>query len=102
MDFLGGILDDIRGVGDDIFGFFDSSIGKAVGRGLLNINKQSEEARAAAKNFDLRKDFDNGYYTEFRSKDRGQDLRSEDFYSTERQWLQRLQHFSGVVKETKV
>ncbi len=100
-DFFGGILDDIRGVGDDVFDFFDSSLGKALGKGVIGLTKKDEKEGSRGSP-SLSEGFVATGSGEFSPRSRGADLTSEDFASAEVQWLKRLQRFAGLNTGTEV
>ena len=93
MDFFGGILDNIRSVGDDVNGFFDTAIGQAVGRGLVGGQRNNNQER---KGISLEEGFARGTDRSFQPSGEGRSLESVDFSSYESEWLQRLRKFSTL------
>lgn len=93
----GGILDSIRDIGNDVSGFFDSSIVKGLST-AYTFGSQKQEVQKRQLNYmpvdgvrDLTRE------TDF--------IESEDFSRVEAEWMERLRRFSGLnaaVKDTEV
>lgn len=98
-EFFGGIFDSLRSVGDDISGFFDSSLGQAVakgGRALFEDDRESSMKPNFRENF-----VEVGSSNFSPTRDLGYE-RSNNFSNTEIEWYKRLQRFAGIVQGTEV
>lgn len=97
MDIFGGIFDDIRSVGDDVSGFFKTSLGQAVGKAgkALLTNEENKNKPSFRENFvDVGSNrFD---ATDTRAE------RSNNFSETEIAWYKRLERFRSMVNATEV
>lgn len=97
-DFFGGILDSIRGSGDDISGFFDSAIGQAVAKGATGGFGSQEKKKPV----DINDGMVGVSAGSFNPGDTRAKAKSSDWSSTEIEWLRRLQRFSGLSTGTEV
>lgn len=97
-DFFGGILDSVSSVGDDVQGFFNSSIGQAVAKGVSGAygDKKQKELKWN-EGFMGQKEYDS-----FNAGKADQAPTSKDFHEVERQWLIRMKKFAGLSDDTAV
>ena len=98
-DFFGGIFDSIRSGANDASGFFSSTLGEAslkAGASMLKDKNKTPDFRRVDENFAASS-----------SAQRAPELgynKSEDFSTTEVEWLRRLERFSGLAssKDAKI
>jgi hypothetical protein len=94
---FGGIFDSLRSVGDDISGFFDTSLGQAVAKGGKALFETNTERMRPS----LTENFVGVGGGNFNSTET-KETKSNDFSATEVAWLNRLNRFRSMVKETEV
>ena len=91
----GGILDSIRDIGDDVSGFFNSTLGKGLSTAYSygNQKQQVQTKRTNVIGTEGYTPADLTRETDF--------IESEDFRRIEAQWLDRLKQFSGLNEMAK-
>lgn len=93
----GGILDSIRDIGNDVSGFFDSSLTKGLSTAYMQGSKTQEVQKRQMNYMPVDGVRDLTRETDFNE--------SEDFSRVEAEWMERLKRFSGLtapVKDTEV
>lgn len=98
-DTFSGIFDDLRDVGNSISGFFDTALGQATAKGLSTLTSGTKRNIPSNALDEGKVTISLGAFQ--RTPDVGY-LKSNDFSTTERQWLERLQRFSAFVDKTEV
>jgi len=99
-DAFGGIFDDLRSVGDSISGFFDTSIGQALGKSAgTTLKGMGQEKAQLATPKSRFMELGQGAFNN--TPDVGYN-KSNDFSRVESEWLQRLQRFANIVNSTEV
>ena len=86
---FGGILDDLKSLGDDPLNFFDTVLGQGVAKGFAAGDTKAEQEKKNPKQ----------WFNEDLGTRQNEDLRpdmSENFNEIEYQWMKRLQRFSGL------
>ncbi len=97
-DFFGGILDSLRGVGDDASAFFDSAIGQALAKGVKGGTGSSKKKKEVS----LDDGFYNGNARFSPTEDNTPVAKSADYSRLEVEWLQRMHRFAGLNTGTDV
>jgi hypothetical protein len=95
----GGILDSIRSIGDDVSGFFDTTLGKGLTSAFAQGNAKSEVKTRRTNEINTM-----GYAPADLTRETDYNL-SEDFSRIEAEWLERLKKFAGLnemVKDSEV
>lgn len=97
-DFWGDILSSVSSAGNSVQGFFDSSIGQAVARGIGGATSGAKKKEVAWDEGMFKMGVDN---TAPLSRN-DPAAKSNNFHETERQWLLRMKKFAGLSDDTAV
>lgn len=95
-DIFGGILDDMRDIGDSVPDFFSTALSRALASG--GKDKNAGAAKRLGDAYELSKVNNVGYsdrYSPTREISGGQ-ARAVDAGSVEADWIQRIHKFGGV------